>query len=309
MQASGHHGPSCNAVKRLSFSTENDLLSQIGNPNLKDLKERKIGGKSANSTVMLVSEIRKLETRQRQLGEEANRALELLHKEVASQRHGSKDTVETIAKMLSEIKAMHVASYTSDDVRIKDKATLREEIARLHSQEGDISVLEEKLGNVQRSIEELVMNLPTCEETPESKILKKKKGLPFGLSNAANVPNLIRSPCSTTVSSHKATDHDIENRTPERNSVYSGGVDATPSQKRINTDENHDPVLRENISAQKQSSSINVKKMQRMFKKATEDNIQSIKSYVTELKERVAKLQYQKQLLVCQVEFIFLPLS
>lgn len=41
--------------------------------------------------------------------------------------------------------------------------------------------------------------------------------------------------------------------------------------------------------------------MQNLFKTAAEDNIKSIRSYVTELKERVAKLQYQKQLLVCQV--------
>lgn len=262
-------------------------------------------GKSANSTVMLVTEIRKLETRQRQLGEEANRALELLHKEVASQRLGSRDTVETIAKMLSEIKAMHPANCISDEVRIKDKATLREEIARLHSQEGDISVLEEKLENVQRSINKLVMNLPTCEETPESKSLKKKKGLPFSLSNTANMSNIIRSPCSTTSSSYKVVEHDIENRTPERNSVFSGD-DAMLKQKKItNTNGNHGSALRENISTQNQSSSINVRKMQKMFKKATEDNIQSIKSYVTELKERVAKLQYQKQLLVCQVRIYF----
>ncbi|KAH6797975.1 ATP binding microtubule motor family protein [Perilla frutescens var. hirtella] len=297
-KASVHHGPSCQAVKRLTFTSENNLLPQKGDSKLKEIK---IEGRSANSTVMLVTEIRKLETRQRQLGEEANRALELLHKEVASQRHGSQDTAETIAKMLSEIKAMHAAGCTLDEVRIKDKATLREEIARLHSQEGDISVLEEKLENVQRSIENIVMNLPTCEETPESKSLKKRKGLPFSLSNTANIPNLIRSPCSTTSSSHKVMQHDIENRTPERNSVFSG-VDTTLKQKRIsNTDENHGSVLKENISTQKQSGSINVKKMQKMFKKATEDNIQSIKSYVTELKERVAKLQYQKQLLVCQV--------
>jgi centromeric protein E len=38
-----------------------------------------------------------------------------------------------------------------------------------------------------------------------------------------------------------------------------------------------------------------------MFKTAAEENIKSIRAYVTELKERVAKLQYQKQLLVCQV--------
>ncbi|KAG6389040.1 hypothetical protein SASPL_150499 [Salvia splendens] len=299
-KASGHHGPSCHAVKRLSFSTENDLLSQNGDSKLKERREKNIGEKSVNSTVMLVTEIRKLETRQRQLGEEATRALELLHKEVASQRIGSHDTAETIAKMLSEIKAMHVASFTPDIVCVKDKATLREEIARLHSQEGDISVLEEKLENVQRSIEKLVMNLPTCEETPESKC-KKKKVLPFSLSNGANMQNLIRSPCSTTGSSHKVMERDIENRTPERNGVFSG-ADSTPRKKRIsNADENYDSALRENMSAKKQSSSINVKKMQRMFKQATEDNIQSIKSYVIELKERVAKLQYQKQLLVCQV--------
>ncbi|XP_047966949.1 kinesin-like protein NACK2 isoform X1 [Salvia hispanica] len=298
-KASGHHGPSCHAVKRLSFSTENDL-SQTGDSKLKERREKNIGGKSVNSTVMLVTEIRKLETRQRQLGEEATRALELLHKEVASQRIGNHDTAETIAKMLSEIKAMHAASFTPDMVCVKDKATLREEIARLHSEEGDISVLEEKLENVQRSIEKLVMNLPTCEETPESKS-KKKKGLPFSLSNAANMQNLIRSPCSTTGSSHKVMEHDIENRTPERNGVFSG-ADSTPRKKRIsNADENYGSALRENMSAKKQSSSINVKKMQRMFKQATEDNIQSIKSYVIELKERVAKLQYQKQLLVCQV--------
>ncbi|KAL7608342.1 hypothetical protein Lser_V15G12756 [Lactuca serriola] len=44
----------------------------------------------------------------------------------------------------------------------------------------------------------------------------------------------------------------------------------------------------------------NLKKIQMMSKTTGEDNIQSIKTYVTELKERVSKLQYQKQLLVCQ---------
>ncbi|TKY44741.1 Kinesin protein NACK1 [Spatholobus suberectus] len=44
-----------------------------------------------------------------------------------------------------------------------------------------------------------------------------------------------------------------------------------------------------------------MKKMQKMFQNAAEENVRSIRAYVTELKERVAKLQYQKQLLVCQV--------
>ncbi|KAK6152082.1 hypothetical protein DH2020_014717 [Rehmannia glutinosa] len=296
-KASDHHGPSCLAVKRLSFTTENDSL-----PNKCDskAKSKKIGKKTTASSNMLVTEIRKLEMRQRQLGEEANRALELLHKEVASQRHGSQGTAETIAKMLSEIKAIHAASCTSEIVQIKDKATLREEIARLNSHEGNISVLEEKLENVQRSIEKLVMHLPTSEDKTSS---KKKKGLPFTLSNTANMPNLIRSPCSTMTSSssHKLTEHEIENRAPERNNVLSG-LDGILRQKRTpNSEEKCSVSSRENVSAQKQSSSINVKKMQKMFKKAAEDNIQSIKAYVSELKERVAKLQYQKQLLVCQV--------
>ncbi|KAK4391910.1 Kinesin-like protein NACK2 [Sesamum angolense] len=275
-QASDHHGPSSQAVKRLSFTTENDSLTRKCDSKV---KTRKMGRKAAASSGMLVNEIRKLEMRQRQLGEEANRALELLHKEVASQRLGSQDTAETIAKMLSEIKSC------------MQQVT-----------EGNITVLEEKLGNVQRSIEKLVMHLPTGGDTPELKTSsKKKKGLPFSLSNTANMPNLIRSPCSTSSSSHKLVEHDIENRAPERNNVISG-LEPIARQKRTpNGIESCSISTRENSPAQKQSSSINMRKMQKMFKKAAEDNIQSIKAYVTELKERVAKLQYQKQLLVCQV--------
>ena len=57
---------------------------------------------SATSTdaSMLVHEIRKLEMLQRQLGDEANRALEVLQKEFASHNLGSQDAAETIAKLL-----------------------------------------------------------------------------------------------------------------------------------------------------------------------------------------------------------------
>ncbi|GFP82130.1 kinesin-like protein nack2 [Phtheirospermum japonicum] len=287
-QSSAHYGPSCQAVKRLSFTTEDEPIPNKCSPKS---KSRKIARKASASSGMLVTEIRKLELRQRQLGEEANRALELLHKEVSSQRLGSQGTAETIAKMLSEIKAYHAASCSSEVVPIKDKTSLREEIARLNSQEGNISVLEEKLESVQRSIEKLVMHFPNGEEAHELKgSSKRKKGLPFALSNTANMPNLIRSPCSmTTPSSHKSMDQEIENRAPVRTMTTPYGS------------ENCSASSRENASAQKQSSSISVKKIQRMFKKAAEDNIQSIKAYVSELKERVAKLQYQKQLLVCQV--------
>ena len=50
--------------------------------------------------------------------------------------------------------------------------------------------------------------------------------------------------------------------------------------------------VKDKSPASQQSNSVNVKKMQRMFKNAAEENIRSIKAYVTELKERVTKLQY-----------------
>lgn len=49
------------------------------------------------------------------------------------------------------------------------------------------------------------------------------------------------------------------------------------------------------------NASVDVKRLQTLFKTAAEENIQSIRNYVTDLKERVAKLHFQKQLLVCQV--------
>ena len=101
---------------------------------------------------LLVQEIRKLEQLQRQLGEEANRALEVLHKEVASHRLGSQATTETVAKMLSEIKDMQVVNYVSEEVVIRDKASLKEEISRLNSQENTVASLDWKLDNVQKPV-------------------------------------------------------------------------------------------------------------------------------------------------------------
>lgn len=294
-KVSKDHRPSRHVVKHLSYDENVSLSTKC---NSKD-KIRKKGGKMQTSTSDLVNEIRNLENRQRQLGEEANSALELLHKEVVSQKLGSQDTAESIAKMLSEIKVMHAASCTSE-VQAKDKATLIEEITRLNSEENGIAVLEDKLEKVQKVIEELVMHLPIGEETPDSKTsAKKRRGLPFTLSNTANMPNIIRSPCSAT-SSRKLMEHETENRAPEKDS---GVHDVILRQKCItpSSEENCSISSRGDCSEQKHPSSINMKKMQRMFKKATEDNIQSIKAYVTELKERVAKLQYQKKLLVCQV--------
>ncbi|KAF2287077.1 hypothetical protein GH714_038041 [Hevea brasiliensis] len=107
----------------------------------------------------------------------------------------------------------------------------------------------------------------------------------------------------TSVLFSRIVENDIENRVPENsNLLFSDNRLPKPSEVTPLKSSKSDccassregtPTLR--------SNSVNVKKMQRMFKNAAEDNIQSIRAYVTELKERVAKLQYQKQLLVCQV--------
>ncbi|KAK3013608.1 hypothetical protein RJ639_009311 [Escallonia herrerae] len=309
-KGSNQSGPSRQVVKCLSYATEN--VSVSGRP-LSETWARKNRGmqpmvrQSATSTdpSLLVHEIRKLEMRQRQLGEEANHALDLLHKEVSSHRLGSKDAAENIAKLLSEIKDMRAVGSVSQEIEIKDKASLKEEISRLNYQESDIASLEEKLENVQKSIDLLAMYFPSGEETPDTKTpSRKKKMLPFTLSNNGNMQNIIRSPCTPLSSSRKTMDYETENRAPESYNLVSGGdacqkLKATTPAK---TSENGSHISsREGTPASRQQNSVNVKKMQKMFKTAAEENIQSIKAYVTELKERVAKLQYQKQLLVCQV--------
>lgn len=277
----------------------------------KNLGRKSMVRQSATSASMLVHEIRKLEMRQRQLGEEASHALELLHKEVTSQRIGSQDAAETISKLLSEIKDMQYLSSVPEKIEVKDKGSLKEEIARLNCQENIIASLEQKLECVQRSIDKLATYLPSGEETttPDSRTPgRKKRTLPFTLSNSANMPSIIRSPCSPASSSHKILESGIENRTPVNNNVLTGSNvfnkrRGTPPSCGGEANGGIGPIDASPVL--KQSQSINVRKMQNMFKKAAEENIRSIKSYVTELKERVAKLQYQKQLLVCQVRKSF----
>lgn len=286
------YGPSSQVVKSLSFPVKNEAVPcSRRTPDHRAINRRATVRQSANSTdpSMLFHEIRKLEQLQRQLGEEANLALQVLHKEVASRRLGTLDATETIAKLLSEIKDMKVVPIPEETMMMgvdnEAKANLKEEITRLHSQGSTIASLEKKLENVQKSIDRLVLYFPG-EETPDSKTpqLKKKKVLPFSLSNSSNMQSIIiRSPCSPLTSAR----NDIENKAPAEDN-------ATP----LKSD---DMSSREGTPSKRQTNSVNVKKMQRMFKNAAEENIRSIRAYVTELKERVAKLQYQKHLLVCQV--------
>lgn len=267
---------------------------------------------------MLMHEIRKLEQLQEQLGEEANRALEVLQKEVACHRLGNQDAAETIAKLQAEIKEMCTVRSVNKKVEVEnavDGANLKEEITKLHSQGNTIANLEAQLENVQKSIDKLVMSLPNnrsseCNSemnTPKSSKShsKKKKMLPLALSSSSNRPNFIKAPCSPLSSAREILESEVENRAPKSENIISH-EDLPSSEKATPTksEDGGEVSSREGTpSGYRRSSSVNMRKMQKMFQNAAEENVRSIRAYVTELKERVAKLQYQKQLLVCQVDF------
>ncbi|GMP33009.1 hypothetical protein CsSME_00006518 [Camellia sinensis var. sinensis] len=264
---------------------------------------------SSTAPFTLMHEIRKLEHLQEQLGEEANQALEVLQKEVACHRLGNQDAAETIAKLQAEIRDMRAVRLAPKEVEVGSAVTvnksvsanLKEEITRLHSQGSNIADLEEQLENVQKSIDKLVMSLPNNNDQESNNEAamkaknqsKKKKLLPLASSNSPNLPNFILSPCSPLSSSHQVFESEIENRAPENDDNMPS---ETPAMSERDT-----PTKSEEGTPYQRSSSVNVRKMQKMFQNAAEENVRSIRAYVTELKERVAKLQYQKQLLVCQV--------
>ncbi|MCL7037541.1 hypothetical protein MKW94_021026 [Papaver nudicaule] len=282
-------------VRTLAFSTENESISE--DPVSLTGKRSKLGRntmmrKSTADPSTLVHEIRKLEKRQKQLGEEANRALEVLHKEVSSHKLGSQDAAETIAKLLSEIKEMNFVSSTSEDIKVGGKTSLKEEISRLNSDGITIATLEKQLENAQNSIDKLMLALP-CND----------KISPSPLRNSTNRSHIIRSPCSPLSSYRDVRKSEQENQSPQivdvvqRADKLTEPCKATPKKE----DCRGTNSSRESTPGSRRKNSVNVKRMQEMFKNAAEENIRSIRTYVTELKERVAKLQYQKQLLVCQV--------
>ncbi|GAB4845247.1 Kinesin-like protein nack1 [Ancistrocladus abbreviatus] len=305
-------------VKCLSFS---GTSSPNINGKERDCRTRNTMGRqsirqSSTAPFTLMHEIRKLEQLQEQLGAEANRALEVLQKEVACHRLGNQDAAETIAKLQAEIREMCSVRTEAKEVDVVSmvdanksvSANLKEEITRLHTQGSTIADLEEQLENVQRSIDQLVMSLPRNNEQPDNEATpkskhqsKKKKLLPLASSNNMNRPTLLRSPCSPLSASRQVVESETENRAPANCDIVSAGASPEPEQVTPTKGEESGDVSSKEGSGYRRSSSVNMKKMQKMFQNAAEENVRSIRAYVTELKERVAKLQYQKQLLVCQV--------
>ncbi|KAL8124113.1 kinesin-like protein NACK1 [Apium graveolens] len=283
---------------------------------------------SSTAPFTLMHEIKKLEHLQEQLGQEANRALEVLQKEVACHRQGNQDAAETIAKLQAEIRDMCAVRTAPKEVEVESgitvnksiSANLKEEITRLHSQGSNIAELEEQLENVQKSIDKLVMSLPSnaeqaCNAETSLKTKnhsKKKKLLPLSLNNTANRQNFIKSPCSPLSSTRQVFGSETENRAPENDDNCSNEISLVSEKDAPLKSEDTSPpsslksedggdVSSKEATPYRRTSSVNMKKMQKMFQNAAEENVRSIRQYVTELKERVAKLQYQKQLLVCQV--------
>ncbi|KAL1218568.1 Kinesin-like protein KIN-7B [Cardamine amara subsp. amara] len=290
LKGSNECEPFSQVARCLSYPGEEESIPSKSVPKSRRTTrgKRKDGVRQSLTSVdptALVQEIRLLEKHQKKLGEEANQALDLIHKEVTSHKLGDQQAAEKVAKMLSEIRDMQQSNLLTEEIVVGDKANLKEEITRLNSQE--IAALEKKLESVQQTIDILVSSFQTDEQTPEFRTqIKKKRVLPFGLSNSPNIQHMIRAPCSplsSTGTENKAPESNLVSAKPKRDD----GCCRTPS--------------REGTPVSRQTNSVDVKRIKRMFKNAAEENVQNISAYVTGLKERVAKLQYQKQLLVCQV--------
>lgn len=303
----------------LMKGSENDMVLCMGSGDLNlsipkqrspSIARQSVVRQSSTASMMLIQEIRKLEQLQDELGEDANRALEALQKEVEcvrlAQADMNQDAASTIAKLQEEIRALKVSETKEEKplplIRGSVNSSLREEISRLQAvgtanrfnADSTIATLEEKLLIVQKSINNMVFssNSPAEQGTPvqmRTPDCRKKPSTPGS-------PRSIRRSLAFENDENNPPDGEFGNISSKEN---------TPSQKpsrfKKPDGEFGNISSKENTPTHRRNNSVDIKKMQNMFKTAAEENIKSIRAYVMELKERVAKLQYQKQLLVCQV--------
>eukprot|EP00250_Pteridium_aquilinum_P012030 c20465_g1_i1 orf=254-3265(+) len=289
----------------LCLGSPTDLNQSLPKQRSPSLARQSILRQSSTASMMLIQEIRKLELLQDELGEDANKALEALQKEVEcvrlAQADMNQDAASTIAKLQEEIRALKVSEKKEEKpmplIKESLNSSLREEISRLHAvgatnkfnADSTIATLEEKLLSVQKSIDNMVCSSNSAAE----------QGTPIQMRtpDRRKIPSTPGSPRSIRRS--LAFEND-ENNPPD------GSESAYPPSQKPSRFKKHDAELgnissKENTPTHRRNNSVDIKKMQNMFKTAAEENIKSIRAYVMELKERVAKLQYQKQLLVCQV--------
>jgi centromeric protein E len=265
---------------------------------------------SSTASMMLIQEIKKLEQLQDELGEDANRALQALQKEVEclrlAQADMNQDAAATIEKLQEEIQALKETRETEGDrvvLRGSLGCSMRGEINRLQAMGNNaklcmsdvtIATLEEKLQNVQKSIDNMVLSSKAgIDERPIFDSINSdygRKPSPRSIRRTLEFDNDKNRSPNVDESLYTPTSYNNQSITKRQGREMMGDI----SSKEINipTNQNH-----------RRNNSVDIKKMQNMFKTAAEENIRSIRTYVMELKERVAKLQYQKQLLVCQVRY------
>eukprot|EP01018_Ginkgo_biloba_P039375 Gb_04377 [translate_table: standard] len=276
---------------------------------------------STSNPLMLVQEIRKLEHLQEEVGKDASRALVALQKEVQclhlAQSGTSKDTALVMTDITGEIQALRSREETRrppEPIALRSivDTTLKEEISRLNGSgdlnkltdtDATIAALEQQLENVQKSIENLVMPVP--DDDPASPLSRRSfRSITPQLTRSRScraqiMANSPLSPCPWTGDAFEQNENTPPCIAEKASSKRPGSL-----RKRLfhrNGDTEANTSSREGTPTHQSNHSVDIKKVQNMFKVAAEENIRSIRSYVTELKERVAKLQYQKQLLVCQV--------
>ncbi|KAG9457620.1 hypothetical protein H6P81_002128 [Aristolochia fimbriata] len=262
-------------------------------------KSKKIARVSVKTPLTIAHDIQMLELLQKQLAEEAKSVLDVLRKEVICHRFGSQDAAETLLKLLAEFNETQINNRIDEVGSISMNhnidVNLKETITQLNTQGSAILSLEQQLETVQKSIDQLMLCQPSFESSPTSNTeSRKKKMLPFALHNNFNRQNKENFPCSLRSSSEKVTEREAWSCDPENDVLHN--IDTTP--KSNNSDGVFSGVR---TPGNGQSSSVSVKKMQMMFKNAFENNYQSIKAYVIDLKERIEKLRYQKELLVSRV--------
>lgn len=219
-----------------------------------------------------MSELRKLEVLQEQLGEDATKAMEALTKEIEAlklaQAGMNQEAAETIEKLQAEVRSIQEVKNSGENptagpgslppvavspVKLsEDLADSAEIMDTLMAEVSRISMRQD--GRTESAIEELEQKLDTVQESL-NKFWGGSSGKGLGKKSGAKEGFSFRDSPMT-----------------------------------------------------KWDSVTDLRRMQSLFKTAAEDNIQSIRNYVAELKERVAKLHYQKNLLMDQVMMLVKPM-
>ncbi|GBG84191.1 hypothetical protein CBR_g38162 [Chara braunii] len=284
----------------------------------------------SRNSLALVQEIKKLEHMEDELGEDASRAMEALQKEIECLRLAqvsSGQDVAAIAKLQVEIQSIQGLRSGKGGILMEGEGarrSLKDTTTPLWCCPGReskdqkthdaVASLEEKLDCVQHSLEKMC---PPCQPQEENKMrssVRKTRS-----SGARSSATLLRQSSGIESGQHGGTMHVRRPSTPTRSfSQQMAGKTRNSGGLLCEKDEN--VPLEEQLPPSGQSlqssdgvhavsaakdptkrASVDIRRMQTLFKTAAEENIKSIRNYVTDLKERVAKLHYQKQLLVCKV--------